>query len=437
MTTSNSSATGTHALVIIALGGLLAAALALVGAPTPLALDAGLLAHVAGFLAGYAVAVMVTLMSRTPFLERSIGADRLARWHARGGRIYIVLMLTHAIGATVAWSTPQQLDPITAIVQVLGFPGMLAALLGTLLFLAIAVVSIRIARRKLSYETWHGVHLLTYLALALSFVHEIAGPNLAGHAVLQVAWSLLFVGPLGLVVRFRLLRPLEQALRHRIVVDRIIPEADGVVSIVLRGHHLDELQAQAGQFFRWRFLTPNTWRSAHPFSLSASPQGDWLRVTVKALGAGSTLLHSLRPGTRVLAEGPYGAMTSARRTRASVLLIAGGVGITPMRALFENMDRRSGDVTLLYRVSRPEDEVFRDELEHIAREHGSRIVWMLGSSSDPANSFEANNLLRLVPDLRDRDVYLCASPRMAEAVRAGVREAGVPSHRLHEEVFAF
>jgi ferredoxin-NADP reductase len=220
-------------------------------------------------------------------------------------------------------------------------------------------------------------------------------------------------------------------------VERIVPEAPGVASIIIRGRHLDELQVEAGQFFRWRFLTRDTWRSAHPFSVSASVSDDLLRVTVKALGGGSTLLHSIEPGTRVLAEGPYGAMTARQRRQRSVLLVAGGVGITPMRALFEELDALGGDITLLYRASSEEDVVFRDELEEIAALRDANIIWVIGRSSDPSTSMAGDNLLRLVPDIAQRDVYLCASPGLASAVRAGLAEAGVPSGQLHEEVFAF
>ena len=118
---------------------------------------------------------------------------------------------------------------------------------------------------------------------------------------------------------------------------------------------------QPGQFFRWPFLTSTTWRSAHPFSLSAVPRGDLLRITVKALGTGSGLVHAVQTGTLVLPEGPSGAMTAVRRSRPSVLLIAGGVGITPMRALFESLDVDDGRVTLLYRASRPGDVIFRTD----------------------------------------------------------------------------
>ena len=317
-------------------GGVIALLLALIGAPSPVPVDAGLLAHLTGLLAGYLVAVMVMMMSRAPFLENHVGPDRLARWHARGGRIFLVLVLLHAGAAVQAWAGSRQQSLPVALFAVLGLPGLLTATIGTALFLVIAVVSIRRARRRLSYERWHGIHLLTYVAIALSFAHELAGPNLAGHRVVQVVWSLAYAYAFALLLRYRFLGPLAMLWRHRLRVETVVPEADGVVSIIMRGRHLAELRAEPGQFFRWRFLTPATFHLALPFSLSAPPRGNFLRITVKAVGTGSRRVHRLCPGTLVLAEGPSGAMTAHRRTRPSVLLFAGGVGITPMRALFED-----------------------------------------------------------------------------------------------------
>ncbi|NMO89345.1 ferric reductase-like transmembrane domain-containing protein [Actinomycetospora sp. TBRC 11914] len=425
-------------LLALWLGALAAAAVALVGSPpgAPL-IDAGFIAHVAGMLAGYSSTVMVGLMSRWPVIERRVGSDVLARWHAFGGRLFVALVLVHAGAAVAAWATTRGQDPVTATVNVLGLPGLLEATVGTALFVAVVGVSLWIARRRISYEAWHLVHLLTYGAIALSFVHELAGPNLAGRPLLQVAWTLLHAWAFALVLRYRVLGPLEIVWRHRLRVQAVVPEAHGVVSVIMRGRHVDELGIQAGQFFRWRFLTPATWASAHPFSLSAVPQGDLLRITVKALGNGSRLIHAVSPGTLVLAEGPSGALTAARRTRRSVLLIAGGVGITPMRALFESLDARGGRVTLLYRASRPEDVVFRHELEQIARHRGAEILWLVGPSSRPDLQMTGDTLRRLVPDVAGRDVYLCASPGLSAAVRSGLRAAGLPRRHLHEEVFAF
>jgi ferredoxin-NADP reductase len=218
-------------------------------------------------------------------------------------------------------------------------------------------------------------------------------------------------------------------------VAAVVREARGVVSIVVEGRHLEELRAQSGQFFRWRFLTPDSWWTAHPFSLSAAPTPTHLRLTVKALGDGSGTLQQLEAGTWVMAEGPYGAMTAARRTHRDVLLIAGGVGITPMRALFETMPLASGrDLLLLYRVRADGDIVFRDELEHIAHARGARLRYVDGARVGPGTP----NLFHwLVPNLLDRDVYLCGPPGMADAVRDALRGAGLPAEQRHEERFDF
>jgi ferredoxin-NADP reductase len=294
---------------------------------------------------------------------------------------------------------------------------------------------VRIARRRLRHETWHAVHLLMYVAVALSFGHVLAGPDLAGHRWLQVLWALAYAHVFALVLRHRVLVPLRQAARHRLRVAAVYPEAPGVVSIVVEGQHLEELRAEAGQFFRWRFLTPDHWLNAHPFSLSAAPTPTSLRLTVKSLGDGSRDLQQLPVGTWVLAEGPYGAVTPARRTRRHVLLIAGGVGITPMRALFESLPLRPGeDLLLLYRARTVDDLVFRAELEAIAARRGARIGWVLGADR---SAMSVTGLLRTVPDLADRDVFMCGPPGLMDAVRTSLYEAGLPTEQLHEERFAF
>jgi predicted ferric reductase len=393
-----------------------------------------LIGHVSGMLAGYGVLVMLVLMSRWPVLEGGVGADVLARWHARGGRTVLTLVLIHAVFAVLAWSLLAGLDPVTALARVMTWPGLPAATIGTAMLVAVAIASARSARTKMRWETWHLVHLSTYVAVALSFVHQLGGPDLAGRPWLQAAWGLLYAWTFALVLRYRVLTPLQAAFRHRLRVIAVIPEAHGVVSIVISGRHLEELAPQPGQFFRWRFLTSGSWGTAHPFSLSAPPVGNRLRLTVKSLGDGSERLQQVPVGTRVVAEGPYGAMTADRRTRRDVLLVAGGVGITPMRALFETIPTAPGqDLMLLYRATSPEEIVFREELDALAARRQARVVYLLGRSRE---LLSARSFTRLVPGLTDRDVYLCGPPGMAAAVRGSLAEAGVPSEQLHEERFA-
>ncbi len=263
---------------------------------------------------------------------------------------------------------------------------------------------------------------------------KLAGPDLTGHRVLQVAWALLYTQVFGLVLNHRVITPLRIAGRHRMRVAAVQPEGPGVVSIVIEGRDLHELQAESGQFFRWRFLTPDLWLTAHPFSLSAAPTNTHMRLTVKTLGDGSTRLQDLEAGTWVLAEGPYGAMTAERRTRHDVLLIAGGVGITPMRALFETLPLEPGqDLLLLYRARTQADVLFRAELDRIAASRSARVQYLTGD----VGPITPELFYRSVPGLLERDVYLCASPGLSEAVRRALRQAGLPDQQLHEERFAF
>jgi predicted ferric reductase len=424
-------------LWLITAGAVAVTALAGFSAPRPLRFNLPFMAHVSGLLAGYGVAVMVALMSRAPALERGIGADSLSRWHAKGGRVIVALILIHGSAATMAWAMSQGINLWAATIDVLKMPGLTAATAGTLIFLGIGFISARSVRRKLSYETWHLLHLLTYLAIALSFAHELAGPDLAGLPLVQVAWSLLYTFSFGLVVRYRVLAPLMQLWRHRIRVDDVIDEGNGTASIILRGQHLHELNAESGQFFRWRFLSRTLWNSSHPISLSAPPREHFLRMTVKAVGDGTRLIHSVRPGTPVLAAGPYGAMTNRRRQGRGVLLIGGGVGITPMRALFETLPVPGRELALLYRTSSSDEILFRDELKHIARCRGAQLIFLTGPSSEPGNAITAQSLQAMVPDLVARDVYLCASPRFAAAAKSALLEAGLPRRQLHHEDFTF
>ena len=427
----------TTLVVLVYLGAALAVLQGFVGSGLPIQFGAPLVSHITGMAAGYGAATMLILMSRAPWLERDVGAHRLARWHAWAGPLVIMLTVVHAIAAVVAWAGATSSDYVGASMGVLNVPGLLTASVGTVILVLIGFSSVRALRRRISYERWHFLHLLTYLAVGLGFAHQLAGPDLAGRRWLQIAWALLYTYAFALVLRWRVFQPLFQLWRHRLRVEQVRQEAPDVMSVLMSGQHLDELRAEPGQFFRWRFLTRQTWRSAYPFSLSAPPTRHLLRITIKARGDGTRRLFEIPRGTLVFAEGPYGVLTRRRRRRPRVLLIAGGVGITPMRALFEEMDLPGKDVTLVYRASREQDLVLKRELDDIAERSGARVVYLVGPSSDARNDMSAYALSRIVGDLSDHDVYLCGSPRLASRVRGSLMDSGFPRHQLHEERFNF
>ncbi|MFJ2510374.1 ferric reductase-like transmembrane domain-containing protein [Streptomyces griseoviridis] len=392
--------------------------------------------RITGLLAGYACAVLLALMARVPLLDHGVGTDRLARWHALGGRCTVSLALAHTL--LVIWG--YSLTSHTGVVSetstlVLSCPDLLKGTIGFLLFLATGILSARAARRRMSYETWHYLHFATYLAVFLSFGHQLSdGADFVGDRLAQAAWYALFIGVAALLVWFRFAVPLRRGLRHRMRVVEVRPEAPGVVSVHLTGEHLDELGGEPGQFLRWRFLARGLWWTANPYSLSAPAHPRHLRITVKSAGAHSAALAHLAPGTRVWAEGPYGGFTARRRTAAKVLLLAGGVGITPLRALFETLP---GQVTLVHRARRTVDLALRAEIDAIAARRGATVHHVVDEPGGPASPLTAAGLSALVPDLAAHDVYLCGPPGMARAATGALREAGVPARRIHHESFAF
>ncbi|MBD0708068.1 ferric reductase [Streptomyces sp. CBMA291] len=392
-------------------------------------------AHLAGLLAGYGVLVLLLLMARVPAIEHGVGADRLARWHARGGRYALGLVGAHAALALCGYAVHARTDLVTASADLLAYGAIAAATAGTALFVAVGVTSARAVRRRVRHETWRAVHLGALLAAALGFAHQLVGPDLVGGLLTRWLWSMAHTTVAVLLVWYRIVVPVRAALRHDLRVVEVRDEGPGVVSVLVRGRGVAGLRAEPGQFFRWRFLRPGLRATALPFSLSAPVRDDTLRITVKELGDHTRRIRRLKPGTRVLASGPFGALTAHRRTRRKVLLLAGGVGITPLRALFETLPGGPGDVTLLYRASDATGLVLRAELEDIARERRAALHFLLGPSDGPYDPLAPRALRHLVPDLAAHDVYLCGPPAMARAATAALIRAGVPASRIHSEDF--
>ncbi|MEU9655052.1 ferredoxin reductase family protein [Streptomyces chartreusis] len=388
-----------------------------------------------GLHAALLMLFQLLLVARLPWLDRRIGMDRLTVWHRWVGFTLLWTILTHATLVVLGYATLDDTSMGKTFVALSGVPASLLGMLAAAIVVVIGVISTRGLRRRLQYEVWHGLHLLLYVALGLAFVHQLQETTtFASSAFATAYWWILWLFAFGSLLTGRLVMPLWRNSYHRFTVAAVVPESDNVVSVYVTGRHLDKLPARAGQFCIWRFPGHHHWWLANPFSLSAAPDGRGLRLTAKAAGSTSAGLRNVPVGSRAYVEGPYGAFTSLHRSRPGALLIAGGVGITPVRAMLE--DQTTGDFVVLYRVRSEADAVLLDEVRHLVALRGGRLHLLTGRTGENAvPPFDPANLYRLVPDITDRDVYVCGPPAMTTAVLGGLRELRVPAGQVHAERF--
>ncbi|MEI2765744.1 MAG: ferredoxin reductase family protein [Dermatophilaceae bacterium] len=406
------------------------------------------LGRLTGLVGSDLLLVQVLLMARIPMVERSYGQDELARRHRLVGLWSFSLMWAHVVliwfGYTA--STTQGLWG-TLVDVVLNYPGMLLAAAGTLALCLVVVTSVRMARARLRYESWHLLHLYAYLGVGLALPHQLwTGQDFVGDLPATVFWWSLWGAAVAAILVCRVGLPLYRSLAHRLYVAQVRPEGPGATTVVVRGRRLDRLGVGAGQYFQWRFLDKPGGSRAHPYSLSAAPDGQSLRITVAHVGDGSVALRDLRAGSRVLVEGPYGRLHAGVRTRRKVLLMGSGIGIAPLRALLEALPQGPGDVTLIYRAHSSADLVLTGELADLAAARGARVVTVLGPRvvdrpswlpQSAAHLSDVDALRHLVPDVADHDLYVCGDPGWIELVAAAARTAGVPDDHIHTERFAY
>ena len=380
----------------------------------------------------------VLLVARVPWVEKGVGHDRLVTWHRKLGPYSLYLITLHVFLVIIGYAGQEHIMIAKEIWRIIStYPEMWLALIGFVLMIQAGITSYKRARAKMSYESWWIIHVLTYVAIAAAFQHQIFnGPMFINHPLNRLYWIALYFFVAMSIIIWRIGIPIYKSFRHNLKVDRVVVEGPGVVSVIMRGRNLNKLSAEGGQFFGWRFLQRGHFLMSHPYSLSAAPQNNGMRITVKNLGDHSADLIHLKPGTRVFVEGPYGAFTANRATRKHVLLVGGGVGITPIRAIIEEF-RDGVQMDVLYRASSEEDLVLKKELDFLAaNSNGSlRVHYLVGSrQKHPMNS---KQIQRYAPYFADSDVYVCGPEGMVKAVRKAAAQVGVPKNRFHDEAFAF
>lgn len=399
--------------------------------------------RLAGLLAALAILFQLALVGRLWWVERCCGLDRLTRMHHILGFVLLPLLVLHPILVTLGHAAQADVGYWAQTVDFFKtWRGMLAGDMGLVLMAAAAGFSVLVLMKRLRYEAWYATHLALYIAFALAFWHQVvAGSDFADHPAFKGYWIVLAAFVLANLVAYRFARPVALLLKHRFVVERLVAESNEVTSVYIGGRDLSSFRVEAGQFLIVRFLAPGFRWEAHPFSVSCLPDGQRLRLSIKAVGDFTRRISGLKPGTPVLIDGPHGAFTSRACMSDNVLLIAGGIGITPVRALAEEWAAAGRDAVVIYANRSAAALVFKEELDALAARSQGKLRVHYVMSDDPAWTGETGRvdrerLTRLVSDLMARDVYLCGPPPMMRGVRGALKSLGFPDARLHDERFA-
>lgn len=393
--------------------------------------------QLSGLAAALAALGAIVLTARPAWLECRFGFDRLLAAHRWFGIVTGATLAVHVVADTIAWGLATRQNVLASLIDLMANEGwMLAAVVSWVLFFVVGISSWRRLRQRMSYETWYFLHTLGYLAVLLGFGHQLTlGADIAGEPLALIWWVGLFVIA-SVMVLWPRVGVFVRSLRRPLYVSAVSAEADRTYGVHVSGPGLAGMRVSSGQFFHVRPLVRGLWWQAHPFSVSAAPTTTGLRFTVKELGDDTPAIVRVKPGTRVLLEGPYGVFTVEQAHGEKVLLIAGGVGIAPIRALLEDVHPRQEPVVIV-RVHDARDLAHRTELEQLVASRQGRLIVLAGprDALTPPRPFDPDALRALVPDVAERHAFICGPQALESAVHRGLRKAGVPARHIHHESF--
>jgi predicted ferric reductase len=395
------------------------------------------LASALGIVALTLLALQLALPARVGAVARPLGAEVAIRLHRHIADVMVAAIAAHL--ALVVVGEPSNL----ALFDPLGAPWRAQAALASSVALGVLIASSVLRRRlRLPYARWRGLHnVLGIGALALGLLHAIGVDRYLTHGPSALlATGVCGVGLFGLV-ELRFLRPRRLA-RRAYVVERVDKERGGASTLALRADGHRGHCFRPGQFAWLKLAEAPHALVEHPFSYSSSAhRPERPTFTIKAYGAFTSQVPQLQPGTRLLVDGPHGSYRPRRHAERFVL-IAGGIGITPvislLRTAADGGDRRP--FLLVYGSLRWEEVILREELEHLQRRLDLRVVHVLTEPPPAwvgeAGFIDTDLLARHLPaDLGRSDVFICGPPPMLTAALTGLESLGVAPEHVHAEQF--
>jgi len=397
-----------------------------------------------GLLAVFFVLMQFVLIGREVWIEKLFGLDRLAKVHRLNGYLSMGLIVVHLVFLTISYAVSAKVPVWQQSMNFFqNYPDVGQAMFSFVLFIVVVVSSITIARKHYKYETWYFVHLITYLAVLLAWGHQLknGGDFLFSNKWFINYWYLMYGFVLVNFAWYRFVRPLRNFAKYSFVVDQVVEETADSWSVYIKASKggLDRFGIAPGQFMSVRFLQKGFWYQSHPFSLSMVPKDNCLRVTIKKLGDYTAKIAQLTKGTKVMVEGPFGLFKAQKGDKNKYLFVAGGVGITPIRALIEQVAVKN-DVILLYCNRTLKEAILRKELGELSEQFHFTIYDILSAEPDfqgEKGYLDQDKVARLVKDVKDRQVYMCGPGPMMEIMKKTlVDDFALNKSQIHFDIFS-
>ena len=377
---------------------------------------------VTGLLATSLLAAVLVLTSRVHSITRAFGMSTVSATHRYLGLLVVAMMAAHV--AAVVIGDPgnvRLLSPAAPSVAMFGMAGLIGVC---------ALGALSGATRRGRYQRWRWGHIgLAALVLATTTTHIV----LLHHLVEDPIEGALLGGMAGVVAAVLIGRwvifPMTSG--GSFVVVEVHADSPTVSTLTLRPRRTaGRMQFAAGQFAWLR--THRVPIVEHPYTISSAEQdGARPTFTFRRGGVSATTLQNLRLGDQVWLDGPHGDMTPA--SNAGVVLVAGGVGITPMLSILRTM-ARDGDArpVRVLLADRPGETLFRAELTQLQTQLTMTVT---ETERVPVTATTLENLLP-PPFLRDRlDYFVCGPNRLIDDTTTSLSALGVPAGRVHTERF--
>ncbi|MEI2579501.1 ferredoxin reductase family protein [Scytonema sp. PRP1] len=390
-----------------------------------------------GFIGLAMMAMQFALTARINRVEASYGIDLILQFHRYTSIVAFFFIIAHPVILFI--DNPQTLQ----LLNFLQAPWRArAAVIATLALVLLIVTSIWRKQLNIPYEPWRTAHgIFAVIAVAFGLGHALGVSNYLGLFWKGVIWTGIAVAAFWLLIYVRLIKPWFM-LKKPYLVETVVPQRGDVWNLVLRPRGHEGMRFQPGQF-AWITLQISPFRMReHPFSIASSAEHpESIEFGIKAVGDFTNTIKDVKPGTKAYLDGPYGVFTTDRyENTAGFVFIAGGIGITPILSMLVTLAERNDErpLLLIYASKTWEDVTYREQLEALKDKLDLTIVHVLRKPpedwSGETGYVDKELLQRYIPKRpATRNYFICAAPKMMDAVEVALHELGAPVTNVHME----